>query len=70
MKNRKDRLENTAHIFSVNDKILEKYSHNGITNTTIIVIDDVITTGSTMNEAIKTLKEVGFKKVIGLSIAH
>lgn len=76
LKNRKDRLRDVIDIFSVNKKELEKYSHNESQastdprNITVIVVDDVITTGSTMNNAIKALKEVGFLDVIGIAIAH
>ncbi len=47
----------------INDEVLFK-------TTPIIIIDDVITTGSTMYEAIETLKKVGFENVCGLSLAH
>lgn len=36
----------------------------------IILIDDVYTTGATLNECAKVLKENGAKKVIGLTIAR
>lgn len=36
----------------------------------VIIIDDVITTGSTMKEAMETLKSAGFSRVIGISLAH
>ncbi len=36
----------------------------------IILIDDVITTGATMKEAVRSLKEAGAKKVIGFALAH
>ncbi|MCH8305881.1 MAG: ComF family protein, partial [Candidatus Marinimicrobia bacterium] len=35
----------------------------------IVLVDDVITTGSTMLECIKTLKEAGAKEVVALSAA-
>ncbi len=35
---------------------------------TLIIIDDVVTTGSTLNSCAKVLKELGCKQVIGLSI--
>ncbi len=35
----------------------------------LIVFDDVYTTGSTMKEAISTLKGVGFDKVFGITVA-
>jgi predicted amidophosphoribosyltransferase len=36
----------------------------------IIVIDDVITTGGTIRDAISTLKKAGFENTWGLSVAH
>ena len=36
----------------------------------VIVIDDVITTGSTILDAIKTLRKAGLEKTFGLSVAH
>jgi len=37
---------------------------------TIIIIDDVTTTGGTISEIIKILKNAGAKKVIGFAVAH
>ena len=36
----------------------------------IILIDDVVTTGATLNEAKKVLRETGAKKIIAFTIAH
>ena len=36
----------------------------------IIIIDDVITTGSTMHSAMETLRAAGAKNVFGIGIAH
>ena len=36
----------------------------------IILIDDVITTGTTMNEAVKALKKAGSKNILCFSLAH
>ena len=36
----------------------------------VLLIDDVCTTGTTLNECAKVLKESGFKKVIGVVLAH
>lgn len=62
LKNRLERLKNLENCFSTKkEKVDGQY---------IILIDDVITTGSTMKEASKTLKEKGAKKVIGFALAH
>jgi predicted amidophosphoribosyltransferase len=63
IENRKERLKNLEGAFSVVD---EQY----IKARTIIVIDDVTTTGGTMNEISKILKSAGAKKVVGIAIAH
>ncbi len=41
-----------------------------IKNKAIIIVDDVITTGTTLNEAAKILKANGAKRVYGLAVAH
>ena len=38
--------------------------------TSVILIDDVITTGATLNEAAKVLRSLNFSRVIGLTLAH
>ncbi len=35
----------------------------------VVLVDDVFTTGSTMNSAAKVLKEAGINKVVGLAAA-
>lgn len=40
-----------------------------VSGKTVLLIDDLITTGSTLDECATLLKEAGAKKVIGLSIA-
>ena len=61
LKNRAERLENLRDSFGASEKVKGR---------NIIVIDDVITTGATMREAMKTLRKAGAKKVIGFAIAH
>jgi predicted amidophosphoribosyltransferase len=36
----------------------------------VIIIDDVVTTGSTMRDAVQTLRRAGFVNTFGLSVAH
>lgn len=57
------RMKNVQGVFKCLDS--EK-----IKNKNIILIDDVYTTGATMNECARILKENGAKKVIGLAIAR
>ena len=61
--NRNKRLQNIKNVFGVKDK-------SEISGHTFIVIDDVTTTGGTMNEVMKILKKNGAKKVIGFAVAH
>jgi ComF family protein len=61
--NRSRRLKNVQGVFEIkNLKIVE--------GRTIIVIDDVTTTGGTINEIIKILKKAKAKKVVGFAVAH
>ena len=62
LKNKTERLKNLKGCFYANKELVK--------NRNIILIDDVITTGNTMSEASKTLREAGAKKVIGFSLAH
>lgn len=62
-KNRRERLQNMNGVFSVN------YPEK-ITGKICILIDDVTTTGATINEAKRALKQAGAKKVYAYTIAH
>ena len=63
IKDAKKRYLNIRDAFSVNPKIkVEK-------DKVIIVVDDIITTGLTVFEAVKTLKKAGFEKVFVLTLA-
>lgn len=63
IEDRQKRLSNIVGSFAVRNP--EK-----IKGRNIILIDDVTTTGATLNEAKKTLKQAGAKKVIAFAIAH
>jgi len=60
---KEERMENVKNAFFVknSEEIKEK---------NIILIDDVMTTGATLNECAKTLKLAGCKKIYGLVIAR
>lgn len=62
LKNIEEREENIKNCFKLNNP--EK-----IKNKNIILVDDVFTTGSTMNEAVKILKQAGAKKIIAFVFA-
>ncbi len=61
--NKKDRKTNISNAFSVLKPKLIKGKN-------IILIDDVATTGSTLQELAKTLKEAGVKKVAAFTLAR
>ena len=63
IENRAKRLKNILGSFAVRNA--EK-----IKNKNVILIDDVITTGATLSEAKKILKEAGVRKVIAFAVAH
>jgi len=61
-KNKNDRFKNTKDIFKVTrlPRLTEK----------IVIIDDVSTTGSTINEIRNVLLEAGYTDVVGYTLAH
>jgi ComF family protein len=62
---RAHRLKNVKGSFGVNE------DYSGIVcNKIVVLVDDVITTGSTVNECAKVLKKSGADKVIVLTIAR
>lgn len=60
---RTERLANMIGVFAVQDVA-------NVQNKTIVLIDDVITTGATMQDALRALREVGAHDVYGLALAH
>ena len=56
------RRENIKSVFSVPDHRQEHCK--------IILVDDVVTSGSTMREASRVLTDAGYKVVAAISIAH
>lgn len=59
------RLRNTCGIFAVNKSGLEK-----LEGKTIIIFDDVCTTGATIEEAAKVLKKEGVENIWAMSLAR
>lgn len=57
------RLKNMEHAFTASNKHM-------YVNKTVILVDDVITTGATVSSAAKTLKRAGAKKVIVVAVAQ
>lgn len=60
LKQKSERVSNVKGAFQCNDALLKTY----------ILIDDVITSGSTVKEAAQVLKQQGVKKVFAFSLAH
>lgn len=56
------RLTHLKNTFALNQKILHLES--------VLIIDDVTTTGTTLNECAQILKQAGVKKIYGLVVAH
>ena len=63
--NRNERLKNIIGSFAVKNS-----SENLIKKRNIILIDDITTTGATLNEARKVLKQAGARKIIAFTLAH
>lgn len=61
--NKIERRKNLNNVFEI-------VSGVDITNKNILIVDDVITTGSTMNEIAKLLKKNKAKKVYGITFCH
>lgn len=57
-----ERKKNIAGAFAI-------ATDNSLSGKNVILIDDVFTSGSTMTEAVRTLKLAGVKRVIGLVVA-
>jgi competence protein ComFC len=60
--NREERQENVHQAFEVRNGV-------DISGKTIILVDDLITTGATMNECARVLKENGAKRIICVAVA-
>lgn len=69
MENKELRVKNLEDAFQVNPKISES-NLQLLTSDTLILIDDVATTGATLIHAAGTLMRAGAKNIIGLVVAH
>ena len=59
----RNRRENVEHIFSLRDQ-------NNVRDKTIILVDDVKTTGATLEQAAHILKKAGAKEIWAITFAH
>jgi predicted amidophosphoribosyltransferase len=74
-KNKEERLGNLKGSFGVRTPVsTSQVDTGGITNIltgrTVLLVDDVVTTGATFGEASRTLRAAGAKKVICYALAH
>lgn len=68
---REERLRNISGKFAVNaNASLEALAKWDISNKTVVIFDDVWTTGATISEICKELKKIGVKEVWGMSVAR
>jgi ComF family protein len=65
-KDRGQRRSSIKNCFRTSQEKIKKYD----SDQPIILIDDVITTGATLHEALATLATAGFTNVCALTIAH
>ena len=65
-KSKRKRLKALDKVFKLSDDI----NASKVKGKTILIIDDVVTTGTTLNQCAKVLKASGTKKVYGLAVAH
>lgn len=67
-KSREERLKNVKNSFGLNKEIF--FSLGDVKNLRVVIVDDVITTGSTMSEAARVLRKAGIGNIIGLALAR
>ena len=60
---RKERLENVRNAFALKKSASVK-------GKSILLVDDVVTTGATMNACAKVLKEKGAERIVGIALAR
>ena len=65
IKDRKTRIQNMQNVFIFNPKYKELNK-----NTQIIIIDDITTTGQTLYDARRSLREANFTNILLVSVAH
>ena len=67
IRDRRTRLKNIVGSFAIKNT---KENLKKIKNRNIILIDDITTTGATLNEAKKVLRKFGARKIIAFTVAH
>ena len=66
IRNKKTRYSNVKGVFAVNPLCNAK---SCVSTKNIILVDDVVTSGATVKEAVRVLKEAGAKKIYVLALA-
>ncbi len=62
--NREGRKNNIKDAFVLNEKVI-----NELSGSRIIIVDDVVTTGSTLNESIRKIREFTNAEILGCTVA-
>jgi ComF family protein len=65
MKKKEDRLTNMKDVFAIQKNEIDVHSIH-----TVVLFDDVFTTGATMRSAARTLKKAGVSRVWAMTIAR
>ncbi|MDP9249367.1 MAG: ComF family protein [bacterium] len=63
IRDRRQRIENMRDTFSVPNP-------NLVAGQNIILVDDILTTGATLSEARRVLRDAGARKIIAFTVAH
>lgn len=67
---KEERIKNINGVYNINNKyIIDKRNMYKIKNKKILLIDDIFTTGATVNEACKELKKLEYSQISVLTIA-
>jgi competence protein ComFC len=61
---RRKRMENLRGAFRVRDELRDMAAGAG----GVVLVDDVLTTGSTLHECAKELRKAGFRRVVGVTV--
>jgi len=72
IKDHESRKENIKDVFEIDKEFMKKCvaeNENLLKNKIVILVDDVSTTGATLSEAAKVLKQAGAKEIWGLVVA-